>query len=123
MWYDKLRAGLQDRGFKATKADPCLFIGKKVICISYVDGCLWFTRKWSDIDAVLKSFQEDGDQHNWEMRVEGTVFEYLGIKVTPQSDKGYQFTQTGLIDKILDVTGMKDCSPEETPTATTGPLG
>ena len=48
------------------------------------------------------------------MRVEGTVSEYLGIKVTPQSDKGYQFTQTGLIDKILEVTGMKDCSPEDT---------
>ena len=92
MWYDKLRAALQDQGFKATKADPCLFIGKKVICISYVDDCLWFAMKYLDIDAVLKSFKEDGDQHNWEMRVEGTVSEYLGIKVTPQSDHGYQFT-------------------------------
>ena len=40
-------------------------------------------RKRSDIDAVLKSFEEDGDKHNWEMRVESTVSEYLGIKVTP----------------------------------------
>ena len=55
--------------------------------------------------------------------MEGTVSEYLGIKVTHQSDHGYQFTQVGLIDKILETTGMKDCSPEGTPTATTGPLG
>ena len=84
MWHDKLKAGLEDQGFTATKADPCLFIGKRVICISYVDDCLWFARKRSDIDAVLKSFEEDGDKHNWEMRVEGSVSECLEIKVSPQ---------------------------------------
>ena len=40
MWYDKLRAGLEARGFTACKADPCLFISKKVVCIVYVDDCL-----------------------------------------------------------------------------------
>ena len=40
MWYDKLRAGLETRGFTACKADPCLFNSKKVIRICYVDDCL-----------------------------------------------------------------------------------
>eukprot|EP00957_Ditylum_brightwellii_P055333 4193798-Ditylum_brightwellii.AAC.1 len=30
MWYDKLRAGLEARRFTACRADPCLFISKKL---------------------------------------------------------------------------------------------
>ena len=52
MCYDKLRAGLEARNFTACKADPCLFISKKVICICYVDNCLWFAKDSKDIDAV-----------------------------------------------------------------------
>eukprot|EP00957_Ditylum_brightwellii_P117191 8937461-Ditylum_brightwellii.AAC.1 len=61
MWYDKLRASLEARGFTVCKAGPCLFISKKVVCIVYVDNCLWFDKDSKDIDAVLKSFKEDGD--------------------------------------------------------------
>ena len=43
-WYNKLRKGLEERGFKACKADPCMFISRKVIFIYYVDDCLWFAR-------------------------------------------------------------------------------
>eukprot|EP00957_Ditylum_brightwellii_P125783 9589151-Ditylum_brightwellii.AAC.1 len=31
MWYDKLKASLEARGFTTCKADPCLFISKKVV--------------------------------------------------------------------------------------------
>eukprot|EP00957_Ditylum_brightwellii_P166968 12710601-Ditylum_brightwellii.AAC.1 len=61
IWYDKLRASLETRGFTTCKADPCLFTFKKVVCIIYVDDCLLFARDSKDIDAVLKSFKEDGD--------------------------------------------------------------
>eukprot|EP00957_Ditylum_brightwellii_P087635 6672167-Ditylum_brightwellii.AAC.1 len=44
MWYDKLRAALEAKGFTACKADLSLFISKKVVCIIYVDDCLWFAR-------------------------------------------------------------------------------
>eukprot|EP00957_Ditylum_brightwellii_P006810 516140-Ditylum_brightwellii.AAC.1 len=64
MWYDKLRAGLETRGFTTCKADPYLFISKKVICICYVDNCLWFATEAKAIDAVLQSFKEDGDKYN-----------------------------------------------------------
>eukprot|EP00957_Ditylum_brightwellii_P003688 279726-Ditylum_brightwellii.AAC.1 len=67
MWYDKLRAVLEARGFTACKADPCLFNSNKVLCIIYVGDCLWFARDSKDIDAFLKSFKEDGDKYNWEM--------------------------------------------------------
>eukprot|EP00957_Ditylum_brightwellii_P085695 6519051-Ditylum_brightwellii.AAC.1 len=61
MWYDKLRANLEEGGFTVCKADPCLFISKKVVCIIYVGDCLLFARNSKDINAGLKSFKEDGD--------------------------------------------------------------
>eukprot|EP00957_Ditylum_brightwellii_P153174 11658913-Ditylum_brightwellii.AAC.1 len=80
MWYDKLRASLEARGFTACNADPCVFISKKVVCIVYVDDCIWFARDSKDIDDVLKSFKEDGNKYNWEMTEGGSVEEFLGIK-------------------------------------------
>ena len=123
MWCNKLKKGLEARKLFPCKAVTCLFIGKKVICISYVDDCLWFARKESDIDDLLKSFEDDGVKHNWEMKIGGSVEEYLGITITRTSDGGYKLTQEGLIKKVLEATGMQDCNPEDTPTTSTGPLG
>eukprot|EP00957_Ditylum_brightwellii_P118159 9011642-Ditylum_brightwellii.AAC.1 len=55
---DKLRAGLEKRGFTAGKAGPCLFISKK-------------------------SFRADGDKCNWEMKEESSVEKFLGINIDP----------------------------------------
>jgi hypothetical protein len=70
LWYEKLRKGLEDRGFKVSRVDPCLFHSKKVIVVSYVDDCLLFAKDKADIDALIQSFKDDGDEFNWEMKVE-----------------------------------------------------
>eukprot|EP00957_Ditylum_brightwellii_P130342 9942928-Ditylum_brightwellii.AAC.1 len=80
MRYNKLRDSLEARGFTACKADPCLFIFKKVVYIVYVDDCLWFARDRKDIDALLMSFKEDGDKYNWEMTEGDSMEDFLGIK-------------------------------------------
>eukprot|EP00957_Ditylum_brightwellii_P067038 5088915-Ditylum_brightwellii.AAC.1 len=46
-----------------------------------------------DIDAILKSFKEDGDKYNW---------------VNSLGDGAYKLTQEGLIDKILKAMGMEN---------------
>ena len=42
LWYEKLRNGLLERGLVMSKVDPCLFMSKTVICVVYVDGCLFW---------------------------------------------------------------------------------
>ena len=42
LWYEKLRNGLLERGFVMRKVDPCLFMSKTVICVIYVDDCLFW---------------------------------------------------------------------------------
>ena len=66
LWYEKLRNGFFECGFVTSKVDPCLFMSKTVICVVYVDDCLFWERSQSDIDNVMKSFNEDGTIYNWE---------------------------------------------------------
>ena len=62
--YEKLRIFLLERGFVMIKVDPCLFMSKTVICVVYVDDCLFWERSQSDIDNVMKSLKEDGPSYN-----------------------------------------------------------
>ena len=57
IWYKKLRNGLLERSFVVSKVDPCLFMSKTVICVVYVDGCLFWARSQSGIDNVMNSFK------------------------------------------------------------------
>ena len=49
-----------------SKVDTYLFMYKTVICVVYVDDCLFWARSQSDIDNVMKSFKEDGTSYNRE---------------------------------------------------------
>ena len=46
--------------------DPFLFVSKTVICVVYVDDCLFWERSQSEIDNVIESFKEYGPSYNWE---------------------------------------------------------
>ena len=55
LWCEKLQNGLLDRGFVMIKVYPYLFMYKTVICLVYVDDCLFWAISQSDIDNVMKS--------------------------------------------------------------------
>ena len=91
LWYEKLRNGLLERGFVMSKVDPCLFMSKTVICLVYVDGCLFWARSQSEIDNVMKSFKEDGPSYNWEHSKGESVYEFLCIDIKTLDNGGSQF--------------------------------
>ena len=62
-----------------SKVDLCLFISKTVICVVYVDDCLFSARSQSDIYNVMKSLKEDGPSYNWEQSKGESVSEFLGL--------------------------------------------
>ena len=65
LWYEKLWNGLFYRGFVKIKMDPCLFMSKNVICVVYVDGCLFWSCSQSEIDDIIKPVKEDVPSYNW----------------------------------------------------------
>ena len=59
----------------------------------------------------------------WEMNVEETVYEYLGVgikdvqilkKDRKGTKKAYKVSQEGLVNKILNTTKMSDCNVKAT---------
>ena len=87
------------------KVDPCLFMSKNVICVIYVDDCLFWECSQSDIDNVMKSFKDDCPSYNWEHPKGELVSEFLGIDIKTLNDGGFQFCQIGLIRKVSEDTG------------------
>jgi hypothetical protein len=110
-WYEHLKAGLEKHGFRRSALDPCLFIHEHVICVVYVDDCLFFARDRVKIDQVLDGLKKD----NFTFTVEKSVEAFLGIKVEVAEDGVVTMTQPGLIDKILATLGLENCAPKATP--------
>ena len=57
LWYENLRYGFLDLGFLMGEVDTCTFMSKTMICVVYVDDCLFWARSQSDIDYVMKPFK------------------------------------------------------------------
>ena len=90
--------------------DICLFMSKTVICVVYVDDCLFWARSQSEIDNVINSFNEDGPIYNWEHSKGDSVYEFLCIDINILDYGGFQFYQTVLVRKVLYGTGMGNCN-------------
>ena len=106
-----------------SKVDPCLFVSKTVICVVYVDNCLFWERSQYEIGNVMKYFKDGGPSYNWEHSKGESVSEFLGIDMKTLYDFGSQFCQTELISKVLEATGMGNCNGLPTPTKVEAPLG
>lgn len=123
-FFEKLRDGLMERGFTQSQHDPCLFMKKDLICVVYVDDTII---AGPDVKAIDKLIQDLGVIkgtwcHQFELRDEGSVGDFLGIRIKHIASNKFLLTQPGLIHKVLEAAGMQDCHPVSTPAVTT-PLG
>jgi hypothetical protein len=61
------------------------------------------------------SVLDDEHQHSFQLRDEGEVDNFLGIRIVKNGDGTFLLTQTGLIAKTLSAAGMEDCNKVYTP--------
>ena len=122
-FFNRVKEGMEARGFKQhTELDPCLFISKNVICLTYVDDCLYFARTEQAIDKAINLLQTDvKDSPAFDLKIEDDVAGYLGILMKKKDDGTIELLQTGLIDRILKIMGLEDARALSTP-ATKEPL-
>ena len=59
-WYEKLKKSLVDRDFKPSDIDPCLYIGKGMIILTYVYDCIIVGPSRKDIDGFVASMKYGG---------------------------------------------------------------
>ena len=66
-------------------------MSKTVMCVVYVDDCLFWAHSKYNIDNVMKSFKKDVPSYNWEQLKGESVSELLGIDIKTLDDGGFQF--------------------------------
>jgi hypothetical protein len=118
-FYDHLKGKLLSLGFEQSPADPCLFVHDKMICITYVDDCLFSAPNGSDITTMIERLR---DECQMELSVENDVAGFLGVNIERKEDGSIELTQTGLIDRIIAAMGLEGANGKRTP-AVVGSLG
>ena len=80
-FFDKLRAGLLERGFTHSILDPCLFMKNEMICVTYVDDTIIAGPDATEIEKLITSLgiAKNEQRHTFELRDEGEVGDFLGI--------------------------------------------
>ena len=76
-----LKKALEHRGFEQSKLDSCLLSNGQVICLVYVDDCLFFSKRNKDINAVIQDLKKPArDDHTiFLLEEENDVAGFLGI--------------------------------------------
>ena len=80
-FFEKLKAGLLERGWIQSAIDPCLFLKLGMICVVYVDDTIFASSNFADLDAAISSLgiSVEDQQHTFALRDEGEVSAFLGI--------------------------------------------
>ena len=109
-FFKYLKGNLEKCGFKQSPNDPCLFISPTVICLVYVDDCLFFSRSQKDIDDSIEAIRACGMELNKEDDAAG----FLGVQIEKKSNGTISLTQTGLTDRIIEALGLNESNAKAT---------
>ena len=123
-FYEKLRDGLIERGFTQSKIDPCLFMKKDLVCVVYVDDTIFAGPNADILEAEITGLGvcKDEQRHTFQLRDEGEVGDFLGVRIERRENNSFKLSQPGLIDKVLKASDMESSNSTITPSLTT-PLG
>jgi hypothetical protein len=98
-WYNHLTKVFKDKGFKMSDHDPCLFYGRGMIVLIYVDDCLFFGPDGAKIDEFIQELKDSGMSLTQE---DDDVYHFLGVAVDTNEGTGQvTLTQKGLIEKVF----------------------
>ncbi|GFW24360.1 retrovirus-related Pol polyprotein from transposon TNT 1-94 [Trichonephila clavipes] len=104
---------LTDLGFKASEADPCLYIrerkGRKLLIVLYVDDGLIAATDQQDSEMFIKELKT-----KFKISV-GKVSCFLGLEIEHHKDNSITINQKGYARKILKCFGFEECKPVATP--------
>ena len=110
-WFNFISKVFEDKGFRPSTHDQCLFYGRGFMILVYVDDCLFFGPDEGAINAFISELEEDG----LSLTREEDAFNFLGVQVVSQPDGTVELLQTGLIQKILDTMHLSEADKCKTP--------
>jgi len=63
-WFEYLKSGLTERGFKQSKVDPCVFYRNDAILLVYVDDCIILSKESKVVDSIVRSLSPGEDSND-----------------------------------------------------------
>ena len=78
-FFDKLKAGLEERGFQQSQMDACLFMKKNMVCLVYVDDMILASPDSKAMEREITGLRVSTDEqrHEFQLRDEGKVGDFL----------------------------------------------
>ena len=78
-----------------------------MICLVYVDDCLFFSSYDTNFGDILSKLRKAG----LTLQRESDVARFLGFQLNADKEHGkVELTQTGIIDRIITAVGLEDTS-------------
>ena len=112
LWFNHVLKAFASQGFKQSQNDPYFLYKSTIMVVIYVEdvGIVYSDPK--DLDTLLKKLTKKG----LAFTKEGTFTDFLGIKfVKDPVENTVTLTQNGLIQKIIEATGMANCNSNWAP--------
>jgi hypothetical protein len=109
-WYKHLTPGLTPMGFRPSPIDPCLWICDNCIIVLYVDDCLLFAPDDATIDTIVNTLSQ-----TFCIGSQGSIQDFLGLRLTTDSDGALHLKQEGLIQSILQDLNLSQSHAKPTP--------
>jgi hypothetical protein len=126
VWNRYLHDGLLARGFKQSRVDMCLYYRGQVALLIYTDDGILIGPTPADIDKVIALIKAPvtakGKQTHRAFNItdEGTVDEYLGVKIEHLPNGAFKLSQPQLIQQIVDELGFNERTvTKDSPAAST----
>ena len=98
-WHDCLKKGIERRGFRESKADPCVFMKKGMIILTYVDDGILIANKKEILDQFIHSLANGIEK--FEFTDEGAIDTYLGLEIEQLKGKELILRQHFLFGEYL----------------------
>jgi hypothetical protein len=111
LWGDYISKAFGELGLVQSAHDSCLWYGKDIILVQYVDDCGIGAPNMEIINDFVNKLKKKG----LKLTQEGSFTEFLGIKFERNKNKSFKLSQKGLINKILQAAAMEDCNPNSLP--------
>ena len=80
------------------------------MCLVCVDDTILVEPKLENINKEITSLgiSTKDQTHIFQLRDEGQVGNFLGIRIEKLGERKFHITQTGLVDKVFKVSTMED---------------
>ena len=109
IWNEKLNDVLFEYGLKPCPVEPCIYTGRGIYLLIYVDDLLYCGDSQNDIDEF-----EAAMKAQFQLTVEAEVRKFLGIQIEEKED-GILIHQADYCNKIVETFGMADAVSAKIP--------